>query len=299
MEALHGPGGKLDATVANLHWGTRSENMRDKTRDGNDNRGERSGHAKLTWEKVREIRARAANGESHRVLAADFGVTFQNIHCIVRNKSWLEPTAPPFFSSRAQAAPDAPASAVSGESAREDAPARRLDDDSERWLPAPGYEGWYEVSNRGRVRNLYWVIKGRMWPGKILAQPLSWGGYPSVRLRDAGKPKAFFVHLLVLTAFAGLCPEGQEALHGPGGRLDASIGNLHWGTRQENILDRIRDGTHNRGARHGMARLTQAQVDEMRARWATGETQTLLASEFGTTVGHVSAIVRNKSWRDS
>jgi hypothetical protein len=304
MEALHGPAGKLDASLANLHWGTRSENMRDKTRDGNDNRGERSGRAILTWEQVREIRARADAGESQRVLASDFGVTFGNIHCIVRNKSWVEQTTSPFFrdSGTGQYAPDAAASAAVRDLTQGDVPPREQGDGSERWLAVPGFEGRYEVSNRGHVRSVDRVIRGiktRRWPGKIIAQHLSWGGYPSVGLSDFGKRWTFIVHILVLTVFAGPCPEGQEALHGPGGKLDASIGNLHWGTRQENVLDRIRDGTHNRGARHGMAKLTQAQVDEIRSRWAEGETQMSLATEFGTTPGNVCAIVRRKSWSDT
>jgi NUMOD4 motif/HNH endonuclease len=183
---------------------------------------------------------------------------------------------------------------------REDAPPREQGD--ERWLPVPGFEGRYEVSDRGRVRSVDRVIKNiktRRWPGKVLSQPLSWGGYPTVRLSDFGKQTPFFVHHLVLTVFAGPCPEGQEALHGPAGRLDASIGNLHWGTRQENVLDRVRDGTHNRGARHGMAKLTQVQVDKIRARWAAGETQVSLAAEFGTTPGNVHSIVWRKSWSDT
>jgi uncharacterized protein (DUF433 family) len=301
MEALHGPAGKLDASLANLHWGTRSENMRDKTRDGNDNRGERSGLAKLTWDQVREIRARADRGESQRVLAADFGVTFGNIHCIVRNKSWVEQATSPFFrdSGAGPVRRTAAASAAIRDLTQEDVPPRKQGDDSEQWLAVPGFEGRYEVSNQGRVRSLDRVIKARRWPGKILARRLSWGGYPVVGLSAFSKQTPFFVHLLVLTVFASPCPEGMEALHGPGGRLDASIGNLHWGTRQENVLDRIRDGTHNRGARHGMARLTQAQVDEIRARWAAGETQTALAAEFGTTIGNVHNIVRYKTWVDS
>lgn len=170
---------------------------------------------------------------------------------------------------------------------------------AERWLPVVGYEGLYEVSDRGRVRSVDRVVKNirvRRWPGKILAQHMSRGEYPAVTLSRLGKKKNIQVHILVLTAFDRPCPDGNEALHGPAGKKDASLGNLHWGTRRENILDRVRDGTHNRGERHGMARLTQAQVDEIRERWAAGETQKSLAAEFGTTFGNVHCIVRGKSW---
>lgn len=288
----------------NLAYGTKKENFADRIPNGRTNRGERNGHARLTWEQVREIRARADGGESHRLLAADFGVTFQNIHCVVRNKSWVEQAIPPFRrdSGVNRGSQHAAAGTAVRDLVQEDVPPRERNDASECWRAVPGFESRYEVSNRGRVRSLDRVIKNirtRRWPGKILAQPRSWGGYPSVRLSDFGKHRTFLVHILVLTVFAGPCPEGQEALHGPDGRLDASIGNLHWGTRRENVLDRIRDGTHNRGERHGMARLTQAQVDEIRVRWAAGETQTALGAEFGTTPGNVCAIVRHRSWIDT
>lgn len=301
QEALHGPNGKTDNSLANLHWGTRKENFADRVRDGVANRGERHGLSKLTQAQVDEIRARAARGETQRSLARTFGVTFQNIHCIVRNKSWAETKtapAPPGRGGRKDGSGGVASSAIRARP-QESRPPRGQCEVAERWLPVPGFEGRYEVSDRGTVRSLDRVIKNiktRRWPGKIIAPHLSWGGYPVVNLSDLGKPKGFFVHILVLTVFTGPCPEGHEALHGPGGRLDASLGNLHWGTRRENILDRVRDGTHNRGERHGMARLTQAQVDEIRRRWAAGETQRSLADEFGTTFGNVHSIVRGRTW---
>lgn len=46
METLHGKGGKIDASLPNLSWGTRAENVgRDRLRDGQDNRGEHNGPA--------------------------------------------------------------------------------------------------------------------------------------------------------------------------------------------------------------------------------------------------------------
>lgn len=44
--------------------------------------------AKLTESKVRKIRKLFADGVSQSRLAAMFNITFQNVHCIVRRKSW-------------------------------------------------------------------------------------------------------------------------------------------------------------------------------------------------------------------
>lgn len=52
------------------------------------NAGERTG-SKLTWSQVEEIRARYADGGiTMTALASEFGVTKENVQCIVRLKTW-------------------------------------------------------------------------------------------------------------------------------------------------------------------------------------------------------------------
>lgn len=51
-------------------------------------RGERAGGAKLTAEKVKEIRRRYAEGATLKGLAAEYGVRFTNVHMIVQRKTW-------------------------------------------------------------------------------------------------------------------------------------------------------------------------------------------------------------------
>lgn len=50
--------------------------------------GENNGHARLREREVREIRKRAAEGETQEVLAAAFGVDDSHISLIVRRKRW-------------------------------------------------------------------------------------------------------------------------------------------------------------------------------------------------------------------
>src|SRR3990167_4776116 len=58
MEMCHGPNGKLDDSLSNLYWDTRSRNLgADRLRDGTDSRGEKYGAAKLSEQDVRDIRA--------------------------------------------------------------------------------------------------------------------------------------------------------------------------------------------------------------------------------------------------
>lgn len=53
-------------------------------------RGEKSPLAKLTWEKVREIRMKSKEGESACSLAKIYGVSKKVILNIIHNKTWIE-----------------------------------------------------------------------------------------------------------------------------------------------------------------------------------------------------------------
>jgi len=83
MEVLHGPGGRTDNRLANLRYGTRSENLgADKHRDGT------MAYAKLDEMIVLACIARHASGESYAVIAADYGVTKITVWNAVNGKSW-------------------------------------------------------------------------------------------------------------------------------------------------------------------------------------------------------------------
>lgn len=165
----------------------------------------------------------------------------------------------------------------------------------ERWLPYPGFHGWYEVSDQGNVASLARTTTS----GKVLKPVISSWGYRTVRLSKYGQYYDRRIARMVLETFVGPCPPGQEACHGPGGRLDDSLENLSWGTRSKNQgEDRIRDGTSNRGARSGAAKLTVEIVVQCRRRFAAGETQVSLAAEFGVDQSVISDAVRGETWKD-
>lgn len=114
---------------------------------------------------------------------------------------------------------------------------------SERWLPIPGWEGLYEVSDLGRVRSLKRPgVKGHS--ARIMKGSKAGAGYRKVILWHNGRTEHIYVHRLVLTAFVGPCPEGMEACHGNAVRDDNRLENLRWDTGSENIRDIVRAGNH-------------------------------------------------------
>ena len=70
--------------------------------------------------------------------------------------------------------------------------------------------------------------------------------------------------------------------------------HLETGTPAENIADRIRDGTSNRGIRSARAKLTEEQVRQIRER--AGENQRGLAEEYGVNSRTISDIIHRKHW---
>lgn len=169
-----------------------------------------------------------------------------------------------------------------------------MDNPSERWLPYPGYAGFYEVSDQGNVMSLPRATTS----GKLLKAQISKKGYRQVGLSKYGKVTVKRVARMVLETFDKPCPPGHEACHGPGGRLDDRLVNLCWGTLSKNQgEDRERDGTDNGGERSATASLTDEIVLECRRRYAAGETQTALAAEFGVTSGAMNRAIKGYTWK--
>jgi len=110
----------------------------------------------------------------------------------------------------------------------------------ERWKAVPGFEGHYEVSDRGRVRSLdrrVWKLHsvyGGAWhslKGRMLRPGRCPSGHTTVAL---GKGNTVSIHRIVLLAFVGPCPDGMETLHLNHKPADNRLANLRYGTQSEN-----------------------------------------------------------------
>jgi hypothetical protein len=179
----------------------------------------------------------------------------------------------------------------------------------ERWKPAAGWEGLYEVSNLGHVRSVARVVDSanrwgpcrRSVRGHAVKPVVGSHGYFQVVLSRNGKARPYYVHRLVGETFLGPLPPGQQTRHGPGGKLDNRLVNLSYGTRAENERDKIRDGTfrqgHVTGDLHHSSKLTTVIVAECRRRHAAGETQTALARQYGVSITAMHNAVHGYTWQ--
>lgn len=104
--------------------------------------------------------------------------------------------------------------------------------EEEIWKDVEGYEGYYKVSNLGRVKSL--PRNGTINTERIMKPKLSKTGYLTVHLRKSGYSKHKKIHRLIAIAFIEKV-EGKEIInHKDGDKLNNSISNLEWCTYKEN-----------------------------------------------------------------
>lgn len=110
----------------------------------------------------------------------------------------------------------------------------------EKWKPIVGYEGFYEVSNLGKVRSL----KRNGTNGKSLVLCKDKDGYPMCVLAVLGKNKTNKVHRLVAKAFI-TNPENKPCVnHINNNRSDNRVTNLEWSTIAENNSHMVNQKRH-------------------------------------------------------
>lgn len=171
----------------------------------------------------------------------------------------------------------------------------------EEWRPVVGFEGWYEVSSRGRVRRS--KAGPRTNVGRLLKLQRSGGkpGYPYARLyTNVGKSVMRKVHALVAAAFMAPKPNnGYEINHIDGNPWNNPVDNLEWRTHRENVQHAFTIGLvgDRRGSKNANAKLTEAQVLEIRAQ-PRAVMHTELAALYGVTPTSILLIRQRKTWKN-
>jgi hypothetical protein len=158
--------------------------------------------------------------------------------------------------------------------------------DIEVWKVIPGFNGKYEISNHGRIRSL--------WKGSPRLMILNTGGplapYVQTALLVSRRPKKYRnvrPHRLVLESFVGPCPEGHQAAHLDGNKLNNHVSNLLWVLPKENIRHNIEAGTYRGGHAYTLSESTYYLIRDDRA---AGLKLKELAQKYNTTPRHISRI---------
>lgn len=161
-------------------------------------------------------------------------------------------------------------------------------DGNREWRDVVGYEGLYQVSDDGLVKNKK--------TGRDLAR-LSTMGYMKVNILKGGRSSYTFVHRLVAFAFVPN-PDGKPHInHKNGLRSDNRPGNLEWCTIKENnahARDVLKSHTVNRKRDSG--RSSKDDVLQIVQMYKNGSHGTQIARSFNLDPSTVYNILRGDTW---
>jgi|HubBroStandDraft_2_1064218.scaffolds.fasta_scaffold00002_112 hypothetical protein len=173
--------------------------------------------------------------------------------------------------------------------------------EQEIWKDIAGYEGYYQVSNMGRIKSLERKVHGR----RGLLKEMMLGLYPNHRgyllvlLSKGNLKNRLIVHRLVAQHFIPNPENKPEVNHKDGNKQNNSDWNLEWFTRLENAHHSINVlGKNQRGQNHAQAKIKEEDAIEIIMLHRTGVfTYAELGRKFNLNDGHVSGIVRGKTWK--
>ena len=173
----------------------------------------------------------------------------------------------------------------------------------EIWKDVVGYEGFYSVSNFGKVRSEM-PKKGSTFKGKILRPARQGNGlrYLKLVLCKDKKHIGFTVHRLVAEAFIGKRPVGYEINHKDGCSTNNKFQNLEYVTHQENISHAKNIlksfANHPKGEKHWNAKITDRDAKEIRnLYYKKVRTQKELSKIYKISSGNIKNIIKRRAWR--
>jgi len=117
-------------------------------------------------------------------------------------------------------------------------------------------------------------------------------GYGQVRVPHEKRVRSS--HAAALASVTPMPSPGMYAAHGPcHNRLCVNPNHLSWKTPSENAQDKVRDDTHQRGARCNLAKLTEIEAAYIKV---LPMTQAKIGKLFGISQTQVGRIKTGKRW---
>lgn len=186
--------------------------------------------------------------------------------------------------------------------------------EGEIWKPIEGWEDSYHISNMGRVKSLSREVVSvhgiTMWiKGQLISIDTTGGGrnngkpgkVQSIELRLDGVRYRLVLAKLVLQHFNPL-PKEQSAekfcaAHRDGDWTNNRVENLYWASRTIIFKEMMKRGRGVEGIKNYGARLTEAQVLEIRDLYSKGRRPCDLERMYSVSKGAISGIIYGANWK--
>lgn len=175
--------------------------------------------------------------------------------------------------------------------------------DEEQWKDIPGYEGYYQASNHGRVRSVDRVTRAklngtRVTRGRMSNYKMRPSGHHAVSLSVEGKASWVFVHRLIYMAFMGPIPDGHDVHHINEIKTDNHVGNLVAMSHSDHMTyHSTSEKCPVRGERNSHNVLSREQVLEVVGLLDNSTlSQQEIAERYGVNARTVNCINTGTSW---
>jgi len=176
----------------------------------------------------------------------------------------------------------------------------------EIWKDIKDYEGYYQISNYGRVRSLDRTVIVIRYDkdykinlkGSIMNCSLNISGYPNVSLHKERKRQVARVHRLVAEAFLDNPNNYETVNHIDSVKTNNRIDNLEWCTASDNRLHArniFNDTTY--GEECNLSKLTEDQVREIRANGRMDMTNEQIGKLYNVSHETIRCVLNGKSWK--
>ena len=160
----------------------------------------------------------------------------------------------------------------------------------ECWETINEYEGLYEISNLGRIRNIRY--KNILKPGNHR------DGYLKICLSKNNSKRTFQVHRLVALAFLPKVNGKKYVNHKDGNKKNNNVNNLEWCTRSENQKHAYKLGLQVplKGECLKHSKLTEVDIYKIFELSKRGVEQYNLAEMFNVNQSTISRVLNGRRW---
>lgn len=169
----------------------------------------------------------------------------------------------------------------------------------EKWVPVNGWNGKYLISNKGRFKSMRGRYSKSCPNGYITEGTIDSVGYRVVMMRRPQFKERVRIHTLVCKHFLVKPNDGKTywTNHKDGNKLNNRIENLEWLTPRGNCIHAQLTGLNNtRGSNHGMSKLTEPKVLEIRKLRSNGMLLKEIAVIYGVSRTQIGAVVSGENW---
>lgn len=151
---------------------------------------------------------------------------------------------------------------------------------------------WSSVNKNGPIP-AHCPELGNCWEWTLFKTKRGYGSF-------AYKNKSHRAHRVAWELTNGEIPDGLFVLHKCDNCACCNPDHLFLGTHQDNMDDMKRKAriVPSHGEKNGQSKLTIAQVESIRRRYAAGNvSSTELANEFGVARSTMRSVINHKSWK--